>query len=134
PAATTTKPFALWAEIHPALTQCRRLGQNSRLQDPEWWRAEHTAFPLVDFVAEVKKAEAWCASNPGKAPRRDVPRFLHRWFGKAHAADAGGTARWRHQDPPPEDHVRGGRHVPSRSGRRRRDAGLPSVRGLPPGR
>src|SRR4029453_4371731 len=89
PAAPTTKPFALWAEIHPALTQCRRLGQNSRLQDPEWWRAEHTAFPLVDFVAEVKKAEAWCASNPGKAPRRDVPRFLHRWFAKAHADEAG---------------------------------------------
>ena len=37
----------------------------------------------MDFAVELTKAAAWCEANPRRAPKSDVPRFLHRWFAKA---------------------------------------------------
>lgn len=43
------------------------------------WEA---AYGSVDIQGELKKAAAWLLSNPGKAPKRDIPRFLNAWFSR----------------------------------------------------
>jgi hypothetical protein len=54
----------------------------------EFWRAEVRANGEVDLPAEILKAEAWMAANPNKAPRKDLPRFLHNWLSRADRPDA----------------------------------------------
>lgn len=44
------------------------------------WRE---AYPRVDLGAQVKKAAAWCVSNPRKAPKSDFDRFLNSWLSRA---------------------------------------------------
>jgi len=75
--------FHLWPEIQRALGDCVTLGKVLRLRDARWWLAELDANPLVDLVGELRKAEAWIQSNPGRAPKKHAPRFLHAWFARA---------------------------------------------------
>ena len=44
---------------------------------------ELRANPGVNLAAEVLKAEAWLTTNPKRAPKSDVPRFLHSWLSRA---------------------------------------------------
>lgn len=41
------------------------------------------AYPAIDIDRETAKAFAWCAANPSKAPKKNFPRFLNGWFGRA---------------------------------------------------
>jgi hypothetical protein len=59
-----------------------------RLRSPDFWQAQLRAHPKLDHALELKKAAAWCAANPRRSPKSDLPRFLHRWFDKAAADDA----------------------------------------------
>src|SRR5690348_11011288 len=43
----------------------------------EGWRA---AYGAVDLDAELKKAAAWCLSNPTLAPQKNKGRFLNTWL------------------------------------------------------
>lgn len=55
-----------------------------KLKDPAGFeRAERDAHPTLDLLAETKKARAWAASNPQRAPRAKFSRFLHGWFARA---------------------------------------------------
>jgi hypothetical protein len=55
----------------------------SRLWSVEFWRAEVRANGAADMPAEILNAEAWMVANPTKAPRKDLPRFLHNWLTRA---------------------------------------------------
>lgn len=46
----------------------------------DWSAAQRVACPDVDLMAAAKKAAGWCASNPKKAPKSDIKRFLGGWF------------------------------------------------------
>jgi hypothetical protein len=41
------------------------------------------AFPAIDIVREVAKADGWCVSNSQKAPRANGDRFLWAWLQRA---------------------------------------------------
>lgn len=43
------------------------------------WRS---AYGSVDINAELMKAAAWIVSNPMKAPKREIGRFLNAWFSR----------------------------------------------------
>jgi len=75
--------FEIPNSIRTALSKSPILGKAITLQRPGFWQAEVRANPGVDFAAEVLKAEAWIAANPGRAPRRDHGRFLHNWLARA---------------------------------------------------
>lgn len=46
----------------------------------EWSRA----FPKVDVLAEIRKARAWCLSNPkNRKTRAGASRFLNSWLSRA---------------------------------------------------
>lgn len=83
--APTGKVAAPPAEIPPAvvkaLERAPRLGPF--LHDAAWWLSEMRANPTVDHAAELLKAEAWCRSNPERAPKKRPRAFLHRWFERA---------------------------------------------------
>ena len=85
--ATTANGAAPTPEIPPtiakALERAPLLGPS--LRDAPWWLSEMRANPTVDHAAELLKAEAWCRSNPERAPRKRPRAFLHRWFAKAEA-------------------------------------------------
>jgi hypothetical protein len=38
------------------------------------------AYPSVDLHLAIRRASAWCLSNPGKRPKKDFARFLNGWF------------------------------------------------------
>jgi hypothetical protein len=59
-----------------------------RLRTPEFWQPQFRAYSTLDFAGELTKAAAWCEANPRRAPKRDLPRFLHAWFRRAAADDA----------------------------------------------
>jgi hypothetical protein len=46
----------------------------------EAWLA---AYGAVDLDAELKRAAAWCVSNPHLAPKSQISRFLNTWLTKA---------------------------------------------------
>lgn len=51
----------------------------------EWAEAQEDAFgALVDLEGEIKKAVAWCKSNPAKMPKSNALRFLSGWFNRAY--------------------------------------------------
>jgi hypothetical protein len=68
-----------------ALAQCPKLGQVPKLQTAEYWRAEYRACPDVEHSQQLFMAEAWLTANPGRAPRKDLARFVHNWLSKAQA-------------------------------------------------
>ncbi len=78
--------FKIPERIEVALAKCPLLTTIPKLHDPAWWQRQLRAHVGVDFAVQLTKAESWIASNPRKAPRKDVPGFLWRWFAKA-AAD-----------------------------------------------
>lgn len=90
PSPTTTKEtttpasieFIVNDEILHALSQCRLLGAVPRLKTPAFWQAMIRAYRKIDYAAEVLKAEAWLAANPGR-PKTDLPRYLANWFKNA---------------------------------------------------
>ena len=45
----------------------------------ESWSA---AYGAVDLEAELKRAAAWCVSNPSIAPKSQMARFLNTWLTK----------------------------------------------------
>ena len=46
----------------------------------EWSRA----YPKVDVLAEVRKARAWCLSNPkNRKTKGGASRFLNSWLSRA---------------------------------------------------
>ena len=55
------------------------------MKDPSWWKAITQAYSLIDHREELYKMGAWIASNPRKAPRKDLRRFVSNWFAKANA-------------------------------------------------
>lgn len=65
-----------------ALDRSPRLRGIVRLRDPDFWRAQRLVCPQ-NLLTELVAADAWMAANPQRAPRRDVPRFLNRWFKRA---------------------------------------------------
>lgn len=70
--------------ITEALDRSARLGAAPRLRSPEFWQAEaRAANGTVDLAAEILKAEAWLVANPGRAPHKDLPRFVHNWLSRA---------------------------------------------------
>jgi hypothetical protein len=73
--------FEIPASVRRALERAPRLGP--ALSDPAWWQSEIRAHPTVDLAGELLKAEAWCRSNPERAPRQRPRVFLHRWFARA---------------------------------------------------
>lgn len=58
----------------------------------------------VDVAGELRKARAWCVSNPGKRKtRRGIPKFLNSWLSGAEAEaiknPLGGAAEWKASQP-----------------------------------
>lgn len=49
---------------------------------PEQVKAWQAAYGSVDIGKELKRAAAWIASNPSKAPKREVSRFLNSWLAR----------------------------------------------------
>lgn len=78
--STPTPGFQIPKSIAEALARAPRLGSDARINSPAYWLAEIRANPGIDCAAEVLGAEAWMAANPKKAPRNDLPRFLHSWL------------------------------------------------------
>jgi hypothetical protein len=74
--------FRIPDPITEVLDRLPRFGTVRRLRTSAFWQGMLRAYPL-DFAGELKKAAAWIEANPRRAPKRDVPRFLHRWFAKA---------------------------------------------------
>jgi hypothetical protein len=75
--------FQIPESVTRALSRAPRLGADARIRSAEFWQAQLRARPGVDFAAEVFKAEAWIVSNPDKAPKKKLSRFLHTWLGRA---------------------------------------------------
>jgi hypothetical protein len=89
PAPPADQPeFKINDEIQAALRQAPRLGAVARLWSVEFWRAEVRANGDLDLPAEILNAEAWMAANPRKAPRKDLPRFLHNWLSRTERPDS----------------------------------------------
>lgn len=55
--------------------------------DQRWWQAQfrlsNASGHAIDYGREVLAAEAWCTSNPTRAPRKDGRRFLNSWLARA---------------------------------------------------
>lgn len=79
PTPTPSADWKLNSALYDAVKQTRF---TAFLGDEGWWTAQFRAFE-IRFAEEVPKAEAWCRSNPGRAPKRDLKRFLHTWFSRA---------------------------------------------------
>lgn len=52
---------------------------------PTWFEKAGAAFPGLNVLAEVTRAEKWCEANPKRAPRSRAAAFLNSWLAKAHA-------------------------------------------------
>lgn len=45
------------------------------------------AYQNIDIERELKKAAAWCLSNPKKAPKSDYARFINSWLSRQTSDD-----------------------------------------------
>ena len=52
-------------------------------EQKEAWSA---AYGALDLDAELKKAAAWCVSNPHLSPKSQIGRFLNTWLAKGQNA------------------------------------------------
>ena len=52
-------------------------------EQKEAWSA---AYGALDLEAELKKAAAWCVSNPHLSPKSQIGRFLNTWLAKGQNA------------------------------------------------
>ena len=75
--------FHVPARIEEALGRAPTLHAVAKLHTPAFWQAQVRANSGVNFADEILKAEAWLTSNPGRAPRKDLARFLHNWLARA---------------------------------------------------
>lgn len=73
-------PWVLASEISTALAKTRFTALS---EDRAFWQSHFRSCNGLAFAAEVLKADAWCASNPTRAPKRNLRRFLHSWFTRA---------------------------------------------------
>jgi hypothetical protein len=80
-----TNGFHIPTSVTTALAKAPRLGGDPRLNSVRFWQAEIRANNGIDFAAEILKAEAWMVAYPKKAPKSDLPGFLHRWLTKTKA-------------------------------------------------
>ena len=80
--------FRIPDSITEVLDRTPRFRGVRRLRTPEFWQPQFRAYSTLDFAGELTKAAAWCEANPRRAPKRDLPRFLHAWFRRAAADDA----------------------------------------------
>ena len=74
--------FQIPGSIEAALSKCPTLGP--ALQNPRFWQAQVRSKPGVNFAAELLQAESWVVANPQRAPKKSVPAFMNRWFGRAY--------------------------------------------------
>lgn len=82
--SANTPGFQIPTSIAAALARAPRLGAHPRIKSSAYWLAEVRANQGIDFSGEILRAEAWIEANPKKAPRSDLPRFLHSWLGRVH--------------------------------------------------
>lgn len=84
PPSSPPEPLATEWKLNPALHEAV---SHSRfvtfIADEAWWRSQFEAFEGVSYHKEVARAEAWCRSNPDRAPKKHLKRFLHMWFNRA---------------------------------------------------
>jgi hypothetical protein len=80
--------FRIPESITEVLDRTPRFKAVGRLRTPDFWQPQFRAYSTLDFAGELTKAAAWCEANPRRAPKRDLPRFLHRWFANAAKDDA----------------------------------------------
>jgi hypothetical protein len=80
--------FRIPDSITEALDRTPRFRGVGRLRTPEFWQPQFRAYSTLDFAGELTKAAAWCEANPRRAPKSDLPRFLHRWLANAAKDDA----------------------------------------------
>ena len=73
-------PWRLAQPIADAISKTRFVGLAG---DEIWWRSQFRARNGVRFDKALLEAEAWCASNPGRAPKKAFRRFLNSWFQRA---------------------------------------------------
>lgn len=74
--------FQIPGSIEAALSKCPTLGP--ALHNPRFWQAQVRSKPGVNFAAELLQAESWVVANPQRAPKKSVPAFMNRWFGRAY--------------------------------------------------
>ena len=78
-----TSPPLDWSLSDPIAHALSRT-RFARLSDQrEFWQAHFRAQNGLDFPAQILRAEAWCASNSDRAPKKNLKRFLHNWFQRA---------------------------------------------------
>jgi hypothetical protein len=53
------------------------------VSDQSWWQSQFRAHAGVQFGQQVLEAEAWCVSNPVRAPHKNYRRFLNGWFARS---------------------------------------------------
>lgn len=75
--------FQIPGSISTAQSKCPTLGSAAGL-DARFWQAQLRSKPGVNFAAGLLAAEAWCVANPARAPKKNVPAFLNRWYGRAY--------------------------------------------------
>lgn len=73
-------PWKVAAPIGEALAKTRFVALTG---EERWWKAQFRAHNGTNFAKELLEAEAWCTSNPARAPRKDFRRFLNEWFKRA---------------------------------------------------
>ena len=78
--------FQIPSSIRQALDKAPRLGAASRLRDAGYWQAVIRAHPGVDYARELLRAEVWLTANSARA-KKDLPRFLANWIGRAERPD-----------------------------------------------
>lgn len=80
-------------QITPVLMDLRNLPQFSKFMISEdKWRESLIvwieAYPDVNIEEEIRKSIAWIQSNPVKAPKKDIYRFINGWLGRSRTPPA----------------------------------------------
>jgi hypothetical protein len=77
-------PPTIPESIQRALQATTILNAVVKLHSVEFWKANIRATNgHIEYAQELLKAEAWLASNPTRAPRKDLARFVHNWLTRA---------------------------------------------------
>jgi hypothetical protein len=74
--------FQIPESIEGALNKCRRLGRVPRLREPGWWQDHVRAYRGLNYAQEVRDAEAYLATVPGRYT--DLARFLHNSLARSY--------------------------------------------------
>lgn len=87
-APSSAPPFLMNDRLKGALERSPAFKPLPQLRKGEWWQAQIRANPSVDFPGEILKAQAWLLSNPSRAPKSNLVRFLHNWLARAGEREA----------------------------------------------